>query len=297
MKAGTDSKLKFAGLKRQLKLPFWQVVGVLEAIWHVALRNAPAGDVGRLTNEEIASAIEWDGDADELIAALVKSRWLDTDPEYRLIIHDWSEHCPNYLKGGYTNGHKKFADVAARERASVAITPGAKLPSLDGELSSVAKLPSQAGASEGVATNSIQFNPSQSNGCNEVAKRPSLPQVDIPEDTSKTIYPWFPCIAGKANGERSWFLSGEFLAELKAAFPGVDANVECRRAHVWVMSNLPKRKTADGMKAFLFTWMTRAQNKSGHSGDRTKPPPVPPPPNEPVPRRIPPVNWRNASAP
>jgi hypothetical protein len=153
MKAGTESKLKFAGLKRQLKLPFWQVIGVLEAIWHTTLRNAPAGDIGKLSNEEIAAAIEWDGDADELIAALVKARWLDVDTEFRLVVHDWSDHCPNYLKGGYQNGHKKFADVVVRERA--------KLPSLDGELSSVAKLPSQATSSEGVATNSIQFNPIQ----------------------------------------------------------------------------------------------------------------------------------------
>jgi hypothetical protein len=268
MKAGTESKLKFAGLKRQLRLPFWQVVGVLEALWHTTLRNAPDGDIGKLSNEDIASAIEWDGDADELIAALVKSRWLDTDPDYRLIVHDWSDHCPNYLKGGYTNGHKKFADVAAKERA--------KPPSLDTQLSSPAKLPSQDGASEGVATNSIQFNPSQCNPsqakvCNAAAKQPTLPAAP-PFDPSSVVFPVFPCVLGKKNGAQTWEVTKTFIAELAAAFPAVDVSTQARAAHVWVMSNLSKRKTAEGMRDFLFGWMRREQNKggNGHSGNQQK---------------------------
>jgi hypothetical protein len=72
-----------------------------------------------------------------------------------LIVHDWSDHCPNYLRGGYTNGKKQFADVAAKERAkTVAIATN-----LATDPSSLAI----AGASEGVATNPIQSNPSQSN--------------------------------------------------------------------------------------------------------------------------------------
>jgi hypothetical protein len=167
MKAGTESKLKFLGLKRQLRLPFWQVVGVLEALWHTTLRNAPDGDIGRLTNEEIAAAIEWDGDADELISALVKSRWLDADPDFRLIVHDWSEHCPNYLKGGYTNGHKSFADVVAKSRA--------KLPSQDTSLATELSYPAKATSSEGVATNPIQSNPIQSNPIQSNGANPAKP--------------------------------------------------------------------------------------------------------------------------
>lgn len=262
MKAGTESKLKFMGLKRQLRLPFWQVVGILEAIWHTTLRNAPDGDIGKLSNEDIAAAIEWDGDADELIAALVKSRWLDTDPAFRLIVHDWSEHCPNYLKGGYQKGHKKFADIAARERASEGSEAEAKLPSQATSLATEPSYHLRATSSEGVATNPIQSNSIQVNGGDEAAKRPSTPPPP-PFDPSSVKYPTFPCIAGKKNDAQTWDLTQDFVAELTVAFPAVDAKTQCRAAHLWVMANLPKRKTADKMKDFLFGWMRREQNKGG----------------------------------
>lgn len=272
MKAGTESKLKFMGLKRQLRLPFWQVVGVLEAIWHTTLRNAPDGDIGRLSNEEIAAAIEWDGDADELVAALVKSRWLDTDADFRLIVHDWSEHCPNYLKGGYQNGHKKFADVAARERAKMPKSDGAKLPSLDTSLATEPSYLARATSSEGVATNPIQSNPiqSKSNFCGEAGGQPSPPKPP-PFDPSSVSYPVFPCVLGKKNGAQTWELQQAYIDELTEMFPAVNVRAEVRKAHGWIMANLSQRKTADGMKSFLFGWVKREQNKPSQSGQAKQP--------------------------
>ena len=69
MKAGTDSKSKFKKLQRRLGLNLWQCTGLLETIWQVVARDTPRGDIGRLTNEDIAATIEWQGDEDELIAA------------------------------------------------------------------------------------------------------------------------------------------------------------------------------------------------------------------------------------
>ncbi len=86
MKTGTESKLKFKKLQRRLKLPLWQAVGLLETLWRVTERNAPAGDIGRLSNEDIAAAIEWDGDADELVATLVATGWLIRDVHGRLML-------------------------------------------------------------------------------------------------------------------------------------------------------------------------------------------------------------------
>lgn len=116
MKAGTEAKLKFKALKRRLDLPLWQAIGLLEALWRATEHNAPAGDIGRLTDDEIASAIEWSGPADVLISALVDLHWIDRDPEFRLIIHDWSDHAPNYLKGAFAKHAKQFANDVAKQR-------------------------------------------------------------------------------------------------------------------------------------------------------------------------------------
>lgn len=109
MKIGTTQTLKFKKLQRRLSLPLWQATGLLESLWKMAYRNAPAGDIGRLSNEDIATAIEWESDADELVAALVETGWLDADPVHRLLIHDWEKECESWLRGNFEKHGKQFA--------------------------------------------------------------------------------------------------------------------------------------------------------------------------------------------
>lgn len=122
MKTGTTSLLKFKKLRRRLKLSLWETIGVLEALWQVAFSNTPCGDIGKLSNEDIAAAMEWEGDPDDLVEVLVETGWLDADHEFRLIVHDWSHHVPNFVKGNIEKHRKAFADVVARTRS--AASPG-----------------------------------------------------------------------------------------------------------------------------------------------------------------------------
>ena len=93
MKAGTEAKLKFKTLQRALSLKLWGARGLLDTLWSFTQHNAPRGDIGRFSDEEIAIGIDWDNAA-ELIEALVKHRWLDRvgGPD-RLLVHDWPDHC------------------------------------------------------------------------------------------------------------------------------------------------------------------------------------------------------------
>lgn len=101
--------LKFLKLKRRLGMPYYVVVGLLESLWLFTQTNAPHGDIGRHTNEDIASGIEWDGDHDKLINDLISCGWVDECPENRLLIHDWEDHVPNYLKGAMAKNGQQFA--------------------------------------------------------------------------------------------------------------------------------------------------------------------------------------------
>jgi len=123
MKVGTDSKLKFKKLKMRLRLALWEATGLLESIWAFASRDAQDGDIGKFSNEEIALSIEWERDPDDLIDAMVACGWFDKDPEFRLIIHDWSQHVPNWLKGNHKKHGKEFADVIARRRGATKERP------------------------------------------------------------------------------------------------------------------------------------------------------------------------------
>lgn len=100
MKAGTQNKVKFIKLERALGIPKYQVAGILESIWSIAAESTKWGDIGRHSNEDIALTIGWDlVDSDRLIDALVTTGWLDrVEGQARLVVHDWEEHCPDYVR-------------------------------------------------------------------------------------------------------------------------------------------------------------------------------------------------------
>lgn len=89
---------KLKRLVRALKIRQFAAVGVLESLWHLTARETPEGNIGRLTNEDIATWIDWDDSPDELIEALVTSGWLDEDSTHRLLVHDWMEHADDATK-------------------------------------------------------------------------------------------------------------------------------------------------------------------------------------------------------
>jgi hypothetical protein len=109
MKTGTPDSIKFRRLQRRLKTSTVITVGTLELLWITTARNAPQGDIGRFSNEEIAIACDWPGDPDELVNALVECGWLDCHDYCRLVVHDWAEHCPNHVKGTLARWNKSFA--------------------------------------------------------------------------------------------------------------------------------------------------------------------------------------------
>lgn len=99
MKNQTIQSTKFLKLKRRLKIPTFQVVGLLESLWILTATNTPDGGIGRRSNEDIAAFMEWDDDHDCLIEHLVETGWIDKDPVHRLVIHDWTDHAPKWVLG------------------------------------------------------------------------------------------------------------------------------------------------------------------------------------------------------
>jgi len=112
MKSSTPDLLKFKRLQRRLGVSVPCVCGLLELLWISTSKNAPQGDIGRFTNEEIAIGCYWDGDPDLLVESLLECGWLDSSEEHRLVVHDWAEHCPAWVKGNLASQKKEFVQVA-----------------------------------------------------------------------------------------------------------------------------------------------------------------------------------------
>jgi hypothetical protein len=96
MKIGTTTHPKFRSLMRCLELPQYAVVGLLESVWTLAAQFADDGDLSRFSAQEIADYAGYEGDAENLVNALVSSRWLDGCIG-ALAVHDWLDHCPHYV--------------------------------------------------------------------------------------------------------------------------------------------------------------------------------------------------------
>lgn len=129
MKRNTDSLPKFKGLMRELGLPRYATMGVLEAVWDLTGKHAPRGNLGKFSNQEIADDLGWDGDADKLVEALVKHRWLDTCETHRLLVHDWKDHAPDWLKKVVVRANQGWAaDDSVRQWLPVADSGGQRQP-------------------------------------------------------------------------------------------------------------------------------------------------------------------------
>ncbi len=101
----------------------------------------------------------------------------------------------------------------------------------------------------------------QSNGSPENLSPPENP-TSSPE-IANAIFT-FP-----TNGSvKSWDLTLERIITMRDLYPGVDVDLETRKALQWTIDNPSRRKTVKGMPRFISSWLERAQNKSAGTKSR-----------------------------
>jgi hypothetical protein len=98
VKVGTHNHVKMKRLKRLLGVPLYRAVGILECLWLLCCECCDEGDIGKFSDDEIADYLEWDGDVSELVRCLSDSGWIDPDTTLRLVVHDWMDHAPEYIR-------------------------------------------------------------------------------------------------------------------------------------------------------------------------------------------------------
>ena len=100
-------------------------VGILEKLWHAAIRECKDGRIGEKYDAlDIAEAVGWHGDENRLVEMLLATEWLDDD-DGTVVIHDWLKNCPNFIKSLFSPKRKKggFAKPAASPTAAPATEP------------------------------------------------------------------------------------------------------------------------------------------------------------------------------
>ncbi len=118
MKPNTPDHPKTARLARALGVTRRDAVGLLEMLWIHAARFVKRGDIGKYDNEDIAKAVDWPiEDSDRLIDALLTCGgdgsygYLELHDAHRLIVHDWAEHSPAYVRKALKRAGLEFVQT------------------------------------------------------------------------------------------------------------------------------------------------------------------------------------------
>ena len=92
-------------LCRLLGLPCPTVVGYLHFLWWWAYDYAPEGDLSDFTDEDIADAVDWDGDPGALMGALVQAGFINDDRR----LHDWEDFAQKWIERRQADRERKRA--------------------------------------------------------------------------------------------------------------------------------------------------------------------------------------------
>jgi hypothetical protein len=78
-------------LARLLGIEVFSAVGLLHMLWYWCLDYAQDGNLGKHDAYEIADALGWQKDPDELFAAFISSGYIDVDGNVRRV-HNWEKY-------------------------------------------------------------------------------------------------------------------------------------------------------------------------------------------------------------
>lgn len=98
-------------LCRLLALPRPMVVGYLHFLWWWAYDYAPEGDLSVFSDEDIADAVDWEGEPSALMSALVQAGFVTEDRR----LHDWEDFAQKWIERRRQDRERKRATRSAGE--------------------------------------------------------------------------------------------------------------------------------------------------------------------------------------
>ena len=182
-------------LARLLGVSLPAAVGHLHYFWWWALDFAQDGTLEKYDGYDLADAMQWDGDPDQLLEAMIEAGYID-DTEDGLMIHDWGEYAGKLLE--------RRAKDRARKRAAAeaAGVPQNFRRSSDGNDEESAETPSAS-----FVTNqpTVPNQPNTTNSTNRT--EPTTPTGDaqaLQERRFAEFWKAYPKKVGKASCLKAW---------------------------------------------------------------------------------------------
>ena len=238
-------------------------IGIMESLWNWCAKYAIQGDIGKWSNEAICRGIGYNWDADQLIDALVRCRWLDKHRKCRLVVHDIQDHADNHWKQTLQRMHMAWYDAKpARSGSSGRPLSRHKPPPKSPQCGDTDKDKSAPPVPVPVP----EPEPVLEEDSSATQKRVAEPSA-APADLSPVIltYP----TRGKLA---TWDLHQSLVDTWIKLYPGLDVLMVCRKALAWCMASPTRRKTARGMERCLVNvWLNREADGASHGRTTNQP--------------------------
>ena len=186
-------------LARLLGVSLPAAVGHLHYLWWWALDFAPTGSLGKFDAEDIADAMQWDGDPGQLVDALLAAGYVD-NAEDGLALHDWAEYAGKLLeRRAKDRARKRISAESAsvpqdfQRKGTGKDEEGAQLPSVPNLTVPNLTVPNQPYRTEQDTT-----APDQPRAGTPAASEATCPLAEIMRLYNETCasYPRIRCIAG-----------------------------------------------------------------------------------------------------
>jgi hypothetical protein len=87
-----------------------EAIGLLHILWWWVLDFAPEGDLSDFSDEDIADSIDWEHDAQLLVAGLTQAGFMDEDRR----VHDWDEFAEKWIARRRANAERMRLARAGR---------------------------------------------------------------------------------------------------------------------------------------------------------------------------------------
>lgn len=160
---------KTARLAEELGIDRAYALGIVGALWCFAAEYAFDGDLSQHTPQQLASNIGFNGDPVRMVCALCAHKWLDQTEDGRTLIHDWPEHCPDFIHMRLVRMNKRFANgqLAKTSRLKESERENYNPPEVCAQKAHAVRMPC-------ALSNPTQPNPIQSN----LTQPPSAPAAD-----------------------------------------------------------------------------------------------------------------------
>lgn len=207
---------KTLDLAAQLQIELPTAIGHLELLWAFVAKKTPQGNIGKYRDGVIAGAAMWRGTPANFVQALVTAGYLDEDADHRLVVHDWPEHCPNWVRSKLKREGLNFCsyDPELSRDLTRDLTGGLSAPVKSGQNRTSVATPSPTSRADLNQAKPREAKPSQATADThggEERKGPQVEQFDGWAFVEQVIRPIYPAGTYRDN---TWILASKDIERL-----------------------------------------------------------------------------------